>query len=213
MLGEVVDWAMRIARKPQRIYAVAAALGLGSVLMGRKYKTTNENWSPLYILAIGKSGTGKENIKTVPERILEAAHMLHLVGPNKYTSDAGVMSALIDRPTHIHITDEFGLQLEAANKDRGNFAKDVTPTTIQQRLCCRHTRCWRSLFIFYNLAQERNSLLGILARQRSDHRAALSPLVWQLATRQQPSIVVALNQSIGTPMLNCFGRHARIVRR
>jgi hypothetical protein len=89
--------------------------------------TTNDNWPSLYILAIGKSSTGKEHCKNTAEELLKAAGLKDaLVGPNKYTSDAGVLSALIERPTHIHINDELGLQLEAANKDRGVLAKEVT---------------------------------------------------------------------------------------
>lgn len=126
VLGKVVEWGLKTARKPQAIYSVAAALALGSVLMGRRYKTTLNNWPVLYLLAIGKSATGKEQIKTIIESILNESDLASLIGPNKYTSEAGVISSLVNHPTHVHITDEMGMQLEAANKDKGSSYRDIS---------------------------------------------------------------------------------------
>ena len=49
----------------------------------------------------------------------------------KYTSESGVMSALIDKPTHIHITDELGMQLESANKDKGSAYRDISKIEME----------------------------------------------------------------------------------
>lgn len=131
ILGKIVEWSMHSARKPQPIYSVAAAIALGSVLMGRRYRTTMNNWASLYLISIGRSATGKEHIKTTVEAVLEAAGLDALLGPSKYTSESGVMSALIDKPTHIHITDELGMQLESANKDKGSAYRDISKIEME----------------------------------------------------------------------------------
>ena len=131
MLGKVVEWSMHTARKPQAIYSVAAALALGSVLMGRRYQSSMSNWASIYLIAIGRSATGKEHIKSTIEWMLEAAGLDALLGPSKYTSESGVVSALIDKPTHIHITDEMGMQLESANKDKSGQYRDISKIEME----------------------------------------------------------------------------------
>ena len=131
MLGRIVEWSLHTARKPQPIYSVAAALTLGSVLMGRRYVSSMNNWPSIYIIAIGKSATGKEHIKATIEGVLEASGLDALLGPSKYTSESGVISALVDKPTHIHITDELGMQLESANKDRSSAYRDISKIEME----------------------------------------------------------------------------------
>jgi len=125
MLGKLVDWSVASAANPQRLYSVAAALGVGSVAMGRRYRSNRKNWPSLYFLCIGRSSTGKEAVKNTVEKSLHAAGLDCLLGPGKYTSDAGVMSALILKPTHISVIDEFGLQLKASKNDNSALLQGV----------------------------------------------------------------------------------------
>lgn len=114
-LSQMVDWTNATAMKPQPMFAVQAALALGSVAMGRKFRTTNDNWPSLFFLNIGVSGAGKEHAKTAIERVLRAAKFSDLSPASEYTSDAAIDSMLRLRPTHIAIMDEFGYLLKAAN--------------------------------------------------------------------------------------------------
>nr|WP_315256558.1 DUF3987 domain-containing protein [uncultured Duganella sp.] len=114
-LGLMVDWTNATAMKPQPMFAVQTALALGSVAMGRKFRTTNDNWPSLFFLNIGVSGAGKEHAKTAIERVLRAAKFSDLSPASEYTSDAAIDSMLRLRPTHIAIMDEFGYLLKAAN--------------------------------------------------------------------------------------------------
>jgi len=114
-LGLMVDWTNDTAMKPQPAFAVQAALALGSVAMGRKFRTTNDNWASLYFLNIGVSGAGKEHAKTVIERVLDAAKFSAMSPASEYTSDSAIDSMLRMHPTHIAIIDEFGYMLKTAN--------------------------------------------------------------------------------------------------
>ena len=126
VLGEGVAWMLETAKKPQPVYALQTMLGLGSVVMGRLYQTNHNNFSSLFFLSIGKSATGKEYIKKATETILETAELGHLIGPPSYTSEAGALSALISKPTHISIQDELGKVLEASKADKSGMKREVT---------------------------------------------------------------------------------------
>lgn len=114
-LGMMVDWTNATAMKPQPMFAVQAALALGSVAMGRKFRTINDNWPSLFFLNIGVSGAGKEHAKTAIERVLRAAKFSTMSAASEYTSDSAIDSTLRAHPTHIAIIDEFGYMLKTAN--------------------------------------------------------------------------------------------------
>jgi len=93
---------------------VQAMLALGSTVLGRRYRTDQDNFPSLFLPVLGLSATGKEAIKESIEEVLSASGLAHLIGPSKYTSDSGLLSALIQQPSHLCISDEFGKILEAA---------------------------------------------------------------------------------------------------
>jgi len=114
VLQDVVNYYTVTAIKPQPQFAVQCALAFGSVAMGRRWVTDQRNFSSLYFLNIGETGSGKEHTKTVLEELLEEAGLEDLIGPAGYTSGAGVLSTLTKKPTHVSVVDELGRQLKAA---------------------------------------------------------------------------------------------------
>lgn len=116
VLQDVVDYYNSTAAKAQPQFAVQCALAYGATVMGRRYRTNWHNYPSLYFINVGKSGCGKEHSKTVIEYFLEHSNLDNLIGPNGYTSGSGVLSALIDQPSHICIIDELGRQLESSAK-------------------------------------------------------------------------------------------------
>jgi hypothetical protein len=114
ILQDVVNYYTVTAIKPQPQFAVQAAIAYGSVVMGRRWVTDQRNFSSLYFLNIGETGSGKEHSKTVLEELLEEAGLEELIGPAGYTSAAGVISTLTKKPTHVSVVDELGRQLKSA---------------------------------------------------------------------------------------------------
>lgn len=131
ILGDVVKYSAATAIRSQPQFDVQAALALGSVIMGRRFITDHENMSSLFFLNVAPTGSGKEHANTVIERLLEAAGLMHLRGPNGYTSAPGVLSALYDKPAHVAIIDEFGAMLTSAQA-RGNHHKQDALTMIME---------------------------------------------------------------------------------
>lgn len=129
MLGVVTDWVNATARKPQPMFAVQTAIAFASTVLGRRFVTSNRNWSSLYLLNIGKSASGKEHAKWAVETLLEACDMASLIGPASYTSSAGLLSALHEQPSHLTIIDEFGKELEQASI-KGNARAQSTMRSL-----------------------------------------------------------------------------------
>lgn len=114
-------------------FAAQTALAVASIVLSRSFKTDRENFSSLYFLNIGKSGTGKEHPKTVIEKIMHAANAGHMIAGDGYTSAGAVFSALLDRPRHISVIDEFGRYLEAGQGGKnGNHHQREANTKIME---------------------------------------------------------------------------------
>ena len=126
-MREVVQWINQTAPKAQPLFAVQAALAFGATVLGRRFSTDNNNFSSLYFLNIGESGSGKEYAKTAIEKLLTACGLEHLIGPSGYTSGSGVLSALLQQPNHVAVIDEFHRLLELASiKNNGNLKSMLT---------------------------------------------------------------------------------------
>jgi len=123
ILKNIWQYAEDIARVSQPHLSMQTALALGSVVLGRLYKTDLNNYSSLFFMNVAKSGQGKENCKTVIETILEATEADYLLAGDGYTSAGAVFSALRFKPAHISIMDEFGKRLESVNQS-SNFNKE-----------------------------------------------------------------------------------------
>lgn len=136
-LGDLVRWANRVAPKPQPPFAVSSALALGSVACGRRFRgMPRQNWTSLYFLNVGKSGSGKEFGRTMTERVLAEADWAELVGHGGYSSDTAVLSALEHQPVHISVIDEFGALLGNAQSEGGMHQRAAINTLIE---------CWGNL--------------------------------------------------------------------
>lgn len=127
ILQDVVNYYETTAIMAQPQFAVQTAIALGSVAMGRRWTTSQRNFTSLFLLNIGETGCGKEHAKTVIEAMLDAAGIGNLIGPSGYTSASGVFSALLQRPTHIAVVDELGRALKsAANRNMQHKADSLT---------------------------------------------------------------------------------------
>ena len=127
ILQDVVNYYETTAIKTQPQFAVQTAIALGSVAMGRRWTTSQRNFTSLYLLNIGETGCGKEHSKTVIEAMMDAAGIGNMIGPSGYTSASGVFSALLSRPIHVAVIDELGRALKsAANRNMQHKADSLT---------------------------------------------------------------------------------------
>ena len=125
VLKDIYEYSEQIAHISQPAISMQAALSLGSVALGRMYRTNMNNFSSLFFMCIAKSGQGKENVKTVVETILDHAEHSDLMAGDGYTSSGAIYSLLRYKPTHITVMDEFGKRLESISKSSNSNKEDA----------------------------------------------------------------------------------------
>lgn len=119
ILGDIARWITATAPKAQPELSLAAAIALGSVIMGRSYITQNGNMTSLYMVMVAKSTEGKEHPQACVEKVLAAAGFESLIGGAGYTSAGAVYSALHKSPVHLTAIDEMGKLLKLS-RSKGN---------------------------------------------------------------------------------------------
>jgi hypothetical protein len=170
-LETIADWSLATAPHPVRAYGVAAALALGSVLTARRYVTEANNYSSLYFLVVGKSGTGKEHVRKTIEDVLYAADASALVGPNKWTSDSAVLSGLLQAPQQVAVLDEFGQFLSAATgASDGATMRDTVLTQLMELYGRLHGRAQSGQYATHTLSPKQQKA----AQRRIVDRPALT---------------------------------------
>ncbi len=125
VLKDIYEYSEEIAHISQPAISMQAALSLGTVALGRMYRTNMNNFSSLFFMCIAKSGQGKENVKTVVETILDHAEYSDLMAGDGYTSSGAIYSLLRYKPTHITVMDEFGKRLESISKSSNSNKEDA----------------------------------------------------------------------------------------
>lgn len=133
ILGTIQDYYNASAKIPQPGFAVQCALAIGSVILGRAFRTEYGNYTSLWFMNIAGSARGKEHLKTVTENVLDACGMAYLISGDGYTSQGAVISALMDAPNHISVIDEVGKYLAAA-KERGNINGQSANTAMMEAI-------------------------------------------------------------------------------
>lgn len=132
VLGEMYDYYNATSGNDQKGFAVHTSISICGTILGRSYVTDNENYTNMFFINVGKSGTGKEHAKKMVERILSACRLDHYISGDGYTSAGAVLSTLISKPNHISCIDEFGRYLEAAKGGKGNLHQREATTKIME---------------------------------------------------------------------------------
>lgn len=125
VLGDVTDWINATSFHLQPQFAVQAALAFAATVLGRRFMTTQNNCPNLYLVNIAKSGGGKEYTKKAIEELLRACGLESLIGPSGYTSESGLISALLERPNHVTVMDEMHRVLEVVRSNNNSHGKTM----------------------------------------------------------------------------------------
>ena len=113
ILGLMVDWIDATSIRPQRPFAVAAALTVAGTILGRRYATETNLRTNLYVVSIGPTGCGKNHARTAAKRILLACGLGDRLGGEELASGQAIISRAAKSPTVLFQLDEFGLLMQA----------------------------------------------------------------------------------------------------
>ena len=131
VLQDAVNWFNTTAVSHQPQFAVVYALALGCTVMGRRWRTEANNYTNAYFVCIGQTGSGKEYVRKALVKTLADCGLERLIGPSGYTAGSSVLHALIDKPTHVMVMDEFGQKLKQASA-RGNTNAQSVLTALME---------------------------------------------------------------------------------
>ena len=115
LVGQITDWIEATSRKPQRILAMAAAIGIVGTVAGRKFAGPTDSATHLFILGIAGTGAGKNAPKKAGAALLTAAGLRSLLGPGSFMSSSGLIQHVSRNPASLCILDEFGVYLARLN--------------------------------------------------------------------------------------------------
>jgi hypothetical protein len=117
LIGDVTRYVTETNSTPQREFAFACALSLQAHLIGRRYKTPDNIRSNIYVISLGRTGSGKNRAieflrdKRITNTIIGIA--------GTFASYQAVVSSLAMQPEILSVWDELGTKL-AQIQDRKN---------------------------------------------------------------------------------------------
>lgn len=115
--GELQKIYMQTAHVPDIRFSWAAVISLFSVICSRKYRTPSRNYTPITMMILARSSSGKNHILSFIGDCLKQSGLSHLCfDPTGCASKQGLFSILKRCPSQIVIIDESG-HVREAGKD------------------------------------------------------------------------------------------------
>jgi hypothetical protein len=126
LVGEIIDWIVANARRPNRVLALAAALIVVGTLIGRRCMGPTGTATHLYPMIIAPVSGGKEWICEAIRLLLEAAGAGAHVHPGEITAQSSLDETLLAMPMGAIVIDEFHNFLgRAVNPKAGGWERGL----------------------------------------------------------------------------------------
>ncbi len=131
LIGDVMRFNLETAYLPQPVLALGSALTLMGTLAARKIATPEGLRTNLYVLGVCESGEGKEHARQITKRVLAAAGLGDLLGPEDFASASGLEKAVEERPAILFQLDEIGRMLRTTADSRTAYLYQI-PTALMK---------------------------------------------------------------------------------
>jgi hypothetical protein len=120
LVGDITEWIVRSAPRPNRMMALAAATVTVGTIIGRYVRGPTGSATHLYIIMLAPTGYGKDWPLQAGPKLLDAVGRPSLVGPSEWTSSVGLTQALEENPLMCCFIDEFGDEIATLNSQKQN---------------------------------------------------------------------------------------------
>ncbi|TXH47231.1 MAG: bifunctional DNA primase/polymerase [Desulfurellales bacterium] len=108
LLHRTMEWIVETSTQPQAGFALGASLAIMAGASGQRYGGPTGFNTHIYILAIGKSSSGKDRpLKAIPQALI-AAGLEERVGIDSFTTVRAIYDQLVDSPVSVAHFDEVG---------------------------------------------------------------------------------------------------------
>src|SRR5262249_46432674 len=111
VVGEVIEWILATARRPNRVLALAAAIPLVGTLIGRRVAGPTMSATHLYAVAVAPTGAGKQHPIDCISALMMAASAQEHIGPSTFMSASALCNFVHRRPLSLCCSDELGAYL------------------------------------------------------------------------------------------------------
>ena len=127
LVGDLTEWIVGSARRPNRWLAVSAAISIIGTLAGKRIAGPTRSATHLYIVALAGTAAGKQHsIDCIKEALTVAGARDH-IGPGDFTSSRAIVNFVKRQPLSLCVMDEFGAFLRKVNHNTaGPFVAEVT---------------------------------------------------------------------------------------
>jgi hypothetical protein len=123
LLGEITDFVEASARRPNRAFALAAALLVIGTAAGRRIAGPTMSGTHLYVLGLADTGSGKDHALDAVATLLNAAGLEQHIGRGEFMSQQAVYRDLMRQPLSLCPMDEFGAFLAKVNNPKGSASE------------------------------------------------------------------------------------------
>src|SRR5262249_27409368 len=111
VVGEVIEWIVATARRPNRVLAMAAAIPLVGTSIGLRVAGPTRSATHLYVIAVAPTGAGKQHPIDCISALLTAAGAQAHFGPGSFMSASALCNFISRQPLSLCCADEFGAYL------------------------------------------------------------------------------------------------------
>lgn len=133
VMGDVVNYILSTAKYPLYMPSIAAALSFCATIIGRDFTTDYDNYSPLYIMSVAETGSGKEHPYSAISKIMYAARQEDLV-KGEVTGKSAIVTELYRDPRCLFVKDEMAHWMQVIG------SKNVSENKLSE------VKSWMELF-------------------------------------------------------------------
>jgi hypothetical protein len=127
VVGDIVDWIVATARRPNRVLALGAAVTVVGALIGRRVAGPTRSATHLYVVPVGPTGAGKQHLVDAATALMRAAGAQSHIGPSEFISMPAVVNFILRKPLALCLQDEYGAFLRRiTSKKASGFESAVS---------------------------------------------------------------------------------------
>jgi hypothetical protein len=143
LISDIIDYNLRTAIYPQPVLALAGALAVMGVITGRKIRSQRDTRTNVMLLVLAPTGAGKDHARNVCKRVLIAANCSGMIGQDRITSHAGIISQLASSQSSLLQPDEFHTTIDSACHGRNAPHLKHIPEILKEAYSSAVTPLWK----------------------------------------------------------------------
>ncbi|MCE7028461.1 bifunctional DNA primase/polymerase [Jiella avicenniae] len=131
LVGEIAEWIVGTALKPQPAISIAAALTIVGCAAGRQFQGPTGAGTALYVLGLAPTAQGKDTPLKQIGRVMQGAGLTMHLGPDEFMSFSAVVNTMKRKPLCLAPMDEFGDFMRRVFDRKGSIHARAIPKVLR----------------------------------------------------------------------------------